>query len=491
MDKRDQDACAQLVTPNKLEYLSLVRSFMTQIASMAGLPGEDAQRLLLAVEEAFANALRYGFEPGVEADVTLRFEAQDGTARVTLAYVGLPFDPEQIPDHTLDTASTPPARGLGLGLMRAFCDKVELRNLGRGHIETVLTKHYAAPDFPERQSPAGPEFSLAEQDYEFRPMRPEEAVEVSRLAFLAYGDSYFYDWLYFPNRIREMNEEGGLRSWVAIASNGEVAAHGALLRESSHSPVAEMCAGITRPGSRGRGCMDGLTRGLLDSAAQIGVSAVFVTAVTSHAYSQKSSSKFGLRECALLLAVAPPARFRAITERAQQRESFLFMMRAFSLPSIPCLYPPPQHAAMIAQIYARLGFTPEYGATGSLPKEGARTLLVAKTHQDLNVGTLTVQEYGPDFVEALRAHQRSFRSQGVHVLRLGLPLANPATAVWGPLAEELGFFFCGAVFAESGGAQLLLQHLGGQFYDYSMLNLATAEGRELTDYIRDKDPMQR
>jgi len=490
MNRRDQNACAELVTPNKLGYLTLVRTFMTQVTVMAGLPCEEAQRLLLAVDEAFTNALRYGFEPGVEAELRFRFEAQNGTARVRLTYVGLPFDPEQIPGHTLDPTSEPPERGLGLGLMRALCDRVELRNLGRGRIETVLTKHYAAPDFPESRSSAEPAISPSPQDYEFRPMRPDEAVEVSRLAFLAYGDSYSYECLYFPARIRDMNEEGSLCSWVAITSSGEVAAHGALLRESSHSPIAEMCAGLTKPGHRSRGCMDGLAHGLLDSASNIGVSTVFVTAVTSHTYSQRSVSKFGLRECALLLAGAPPTQFRAIAEHAAQRESFLLMMRTFSPPTVPYLYPPQQHAVMTARIFARLGFTPEYDTAGALPESDSRTLLIAKTRLEFNVGMITVQEYGPDFVEALRAHQRSLRSQGVQVLRLGLPLANPATATLGPLTEQLGFFFCGAVFAESGGVQLLLQHLGGQFYDYSMLQFATAEGRELAAYTRDADPMQ-
>lgn len=91
--------CAQVNTPNDLAYLPLVQGFVQQIPGMAGMPATEAGRLNLALEEAFTNILRYGFEEGVEEEVAVRFECAAGDARVTLSYRGLPFDSEQILDH--------------------------------------------------------------------------------------------------------------------------------------------------------------------------------------------------------------------------------------------------------------------------------------------------------------------------------------------------------------------------------------------------------
>lgn len=485
----ERQACAELAVPNSLDYLELVSNFVSQTAALAGMPAGEARRLELAVEEAFANALRHGFGDGASGELRLRLEAREGTARATLAYDGLPFDPDQIPGQGAAPGQEVPERGLGLALMRALCDEAVLRHVGRGRVETVLVKRYAAPGFADPPSPDREQAPAARQEYVFRPMRLEEAVEVSRMAFLSYGDSYLHSFVYFPRQLKAMNEDGRLHSFVAASPGGEVAAHGALWRESPQAWLAEMCAGFTRPGRRGQGCMEGLATALLGSAAGLGLSAVYVKAVTTHTYSQSPVIRHGLRYCALFVAETLPMRFRGIQDDARQRESLVLMMKPLTAGNIPGrLYLPRPHGAMAVRILARLGVTAEWDEAGAPPRAGTRTLLVTGLLEYL-AGTITVLEYGEDFVDALQAHMRVLFAQGAKVLRLRLPLAHPAAAALGPLAGELGFFFCGAALSET-GPQVILQHLGGQFHDYSKIRLASEEGGELLDYVRASDPMQ-
>jgi serine/threonine-protein kinase RsbW len=482
-------ARAELAVPNSLDYLDMVLGFVSQTAALAGMPAGEARRLELAVEEVFTNALRHGFADGASGELRLHFEAREGTARATLAYEGLPFDPDQLPGREAAPAQDVPERGLGLALMRALCDEVALRHVGRGRVETVLVKRYAAPAFADSPPPDGEQAPPARQEYAFRPMRLEEAVEVSRMAFLSYGDSYLHSFVYFPRQLKAMNEDGRLHSFVAASPGGEVAAHGALWRESPQARLAEMCSGFTRPGRRGQGCMEGLATALLGAAGDLGLAAVFVKAVTTHTYSQRPVMRHGLRYSALFVAETLPMRFRGIKDDARQRESLVLMMKPLAAGQVPGrLYLPRPYGAMAARILARLGVSAPWDGEGAPPQPGSRTLMVTGMLEYL-AATITVLEYGEDFADALRAQMRALFTQGAKVLRLRLPLADPAAAALGPVAGELGFFFCGAALSET-GPQVILQHLGGLFYDYSNIRLASEEGQELLDFVRDSDPMQ-
>lgn len=492
-----------MITPNSLAYLTTVQSFVDQLATMAGLSSTETIRLTLAVEEAFSNMLRYGFEPGVEENVSLRFETTSDEVRITLSYRGLPFDPALIPDRLPDLEKDPEMKGLGMGIMRAMCDEVYLRNLGHGSLETVLVKRLSSANRTNKLTVGDPPPAPAPEHYAIRPMHPDEAVQVSRLAFIAYGETYPHHHVYFPEQIKALNAQGKLYSWVAVTPAGEVVSHVALLRATSTAVTAEMGIGLTKPAHRGRGCLHKLTRALLEAAPGIGLEMVFVTAVTSHSYSQKPAYQNGFRDAALLLAEAPAFHFRAIADADAHRETFLLMLMAICKPQCSVIYAPPAHADMVRRICTWLGLelAVEVEANAKVELKVSdcadihtpdltRTLMQTVLDQEFDVATIRVQEYGADFLDVLRAQLRDLLIRGTKAVRLSLSLEDPAIITLVPEAETLGFFFCGLTPTASGGLHLLMQHLGGMVYDYSKLQIRSEEGKVLLDYVQASDPMQ-
>ncbi len=481
---------AQVRTPNDLAYLPLVQGFVQQIAAMAGMPDTEAGRLNLALEEAFTNILRYGFEAGIAEEVTVRFECASGEAQVALSYRGLPFDSAQFPDHAPNLEAGSQEKGLGLAIMRAMCDEVQLRNLGHGHLETLLIKRFASPDLASEI--AATETSTPTRlplDFEIRPMRAAEAVQVSRLAFLVYGETYFHPAIYFPEQINQLNSQGKMRSWVAVTPAGEVTSHTALLRAEPRAVVAEMAIGMTKPVYRGHGCLEKLADAVLAAAPGIGLEALYSTVVTSHPYSQQAARKHGFRESALLVAEIPHIWLRAIDESEGQRGTFLLMIHWLGASRQRVICAPPAHARMIGRLCDWLGLDYSH-CPGSAPPVEGRTLMHTVLDQDYQVARITVEQYGPDFLDALRAQLRSLLCHETKAIRLSLPLDHPVTAILAPVAETLGFFFCGIGPTAAGGIHLLLQHLGGILYDYTKLKMATDEGRALLEYVRANDPVQ-
>ncbi len=75
-----------------------LRCRLQELCNQAGIEGEGVSELLLAVSEAFSNAVRYGSTPPGEC-ISVDVSIGAAEARVTLIYAGEPFpqDPPALP----------------------------------------------------------------------------------------------------------------------------------------------------------------------------------------------------------------------------------------------------------------------------------------------------------------------------------------------------------------------------------------------------------
>jgi hypothetical protein len=109
-------------------------------------------------------------------------------------------------------------------LHRAF-DEVRFVNLGRGGNRVELLEHLphadVRVDLAEEEHRKTVEAAVSEDvPLEIRMMRPEESFELSRCVYRSYGYSYDWDYIYYPERIRELQEKGLMRSCVAVTPGG-------------------------------------------------------------------------------------------------------------------------------------------------------------------------------------------------------------------------------------------------------------------------------
>ena len=97
-------------------------------------------------------------------------------------------------------------------------------------------------------------------------MKPSEAIEVSKCIYRAYGYSYGYEHLYYPERLLELNNGGRMHSAVATTEDGEIIGHCALIYWHDNAQIAEMAQGVVKPEYRSQGCFAKLTGYLIDKA---------------------------------------------------------------------------------------------------------------------------------------------------------------------------------------------------------------------------------
>jgi anti-sigma regulatory factor (Ser/Thr protein kinase) len=127
----------------KLEFsshtanLALMREFVRKFLDGYNFSEKERLLMVLGVDEACTNIIRYAYGLRDDQPITLALEALRGCVRMRLRDYGLQAPVDQMKGRTDDQLKP---GGLGLHLMRAAFDKVDYILKPRG-TELVLTKN--------------------------------------------------------------------------------------------------------------------------------------------------------------------------------------------------------------------------------------------------------------------------------------------------------------------------------------------------------------
>jgi len=472
----------QLRIPADSRFLTMIQGHVRDLATIAGLSPKEILALELATEEIFLNIRDHAYPGDIPGDVLVNGEIGDRELRLDFHDQGLPFDPSLLP-RTEDPAGPYASGGLGLKLIHHAADEVHWINRGRQGKGLCLVKRLprAAEAMPQEaraeiaQAPA--------HTYAIRPMRPDEALQVTRIFWLAYGYSYKNEAFYRPEGLVELVGSGRLISYVAVTETGEVAAHVGLLRPEP-VPMAEMAVLVVSPAHRGRGLMDGLLTALTENAKEIGLLGIALNPVTSHAASQRQVMDLGAKPCGLELAACPPRLFKAmgLDNAVTQRESYLHCFLYLKPPAAAVVHVPARHQEMAGRIYAQF----DRSLTLASPGEGAGLgdYKVSFDRGLLKGSIRIVRAEARQWPEILRAAIDLLDIAGAEAVSLDLPLAQSATPLLCERAEAEGFFFVGIwPHGAPDGDMLRLMRLSVPL-DLEQVRIRPGFGRALLDYVK-------
>jgi hypothetical protein len=291
-------------------------------------------------------------------------------------------------------------------------------------------------------------------------MRPEESFELARCVYRSYGYSYDWDYVYYPNRIRELQESDLMRSCVAVTSGGEFVGHLAVRVENPDSPVGEAGQAVVDPRFRGHHLFPKMKTFLAEQAKKVGMYGLYSEATAVHPYSQRGNLDIGARETGFLLGYIPASvSYKDIGEDREGRRGSvaLFYMRTNPEPA-RAIYPPSVYREAVRRIVAHNGLhrTEEDRSDVEIPPSSRMSVDLRRDH---NLAFLRVEEPGADLQELVRIRLRELCLHRVDCIYIDLPLSHPAVQNAGAHLNEQGFFF-GAIIPElRDGDVLRLQYL--------------------------------
>jgi len=489
--------------PNDSKYATAAAIYVSEIAKMIGMQGQDLKSLENGITEAITALIGYSFEPGEKENLEIRCERIPAGLQVSLRDKGLPFGAAGMDSASPETSSTD---GLDTGepvfQLKEYFDEIQFHNLGPHGKELVLIKqlrnksitdYYAACDLEPYEPSAPPMAASADLTCGVRQMTSSDAPEVSKTIYKTYGYTYPHDYVYYPEKIVALNKSGHIFSAVAIAGEDQIAGYGVFQVWEENPQIVEMAQGVVKPEFRSLGCFRQITQYLLDRAKSRGIQGAFGEAVTNHTVSQHTGHRFGFRDCALRLGLVPPGvLFKGMQGKIPHRASllvhFLFLQPP---PASLSIYAPPHHRDMIAALYEELGLTPEI--KGAVPAETkratAKSVFKIKVIGTMNFARILITRYGRDIAEELKIKVKELCLRRTEILNLFLNLSDPLTCIYAAQFEKLGFFFGGILpggFAD--GDALILQCLNNVPIDYNAIQVKSAIAGKLLAYVREQDP---
>ncbi|MEE4257849.1 MAG: GNAT family N-acetyltransferase [Bacteroidales bacterium] len=487
---------SKLSIQNDIENLPEAQACAEKVAEQVGFSSHENRLIQLALEEVLSNIIKHSFAPGQLEDIDIVFTQRSLGLHISIWVKGIPFDPALFPVYSRkDLVEKLEDRGLGNYLVNQVMDAYSYINHGHAGIEIILEKNLPMASIKEIIDD-GPEIKISGPEKDEKPpyfidvMKEEEAVEVSRLAYYAYGYTYPYENIYYPEKVARLNQSGEMISMVARLESGEIIGHAALEKGGDNFKNSELGIAFSNPNYRGMGIMNRLWEALIEKAKKEGIFGVYAMSVTSHPYSQKASHHYGLNDICLLLSRGTVIQFKDLHEGREQRESIMITYRYLFPPESAVIYPPEKHKDMILRIFNNIGFVPEEKKpqVSISDLKGQRSIIRVKPdHAFVTVG-MQVDRFGEHTVKKVTEDLRQFCIERYESIYLTLNLHDPYTALLAEEFEKLGFFFAGIHPADEESSYLVLQYLNNQKMDYELLEIDSAFGKELVEYVKRCDP---
>jgi serine/threonine-protein kinase RsbW len=119
---------AEIRLPNRLKYLSTLADFLKGVCQKHGVPTKDIENILLAVDEASTNVIKYAYQVGPLNYFKVRVSFDRDLVQIDLLDQGTRFNPlENPPPDKKELAGGEEDLGMGIYVMKKVMDNIRYR----------------------------------------------------------------------------------------------------------------------------------------------------------------------------------------------------------------------------------------------------------------------------------------------------------------------------------------------------------------------------
>ncbi|HBZ67969.1 MAG TPA: hypothetical protein DEO70_14135 [Bacteroidales bacterium] len=476
---------ARLTVYADKSYIRATQDFVLFFAREFKFDEIELKKLELITEEAVLSTIENSFESDELESFDVKVSYRPGAFVISIEDKGLPSDMEHLQKNE-NTA-------LEILLMRNLADEFNIINLGREGKRLELVKYLtetSIADMPSRN-----EKKLIPEDEQeaatdiptMRLVQPEDAVNLSRLAYRVYGYTYS-SVFYYPDKIRELIEDGLLMSVVSINKDHQIVGNLSLFFEHKEAPVADSGAAMIDPRYRGHSLFKESKKYLMAYAKNHDMFGIYSESVTIHSYTQQGNISLGARETGIMLAYASQSlTFKKIGgERTGQRQAVVLFYLKISQEPHRRVYLNEKFFTLLSNIYQRLELDREVIMVPDteLPEIPQYLSLVSTTVKpDLNIAVISVQKQGTDAIDLIKHQLRELCLKKIETIYLEIPIDKPCSALLAREMNMAGFMLSGIIPELRNGDVLKMQYLNNVTVDPEKIVLASSIAKELLDII--------
>lgn len=442
---------------------------------------KDVQKIGIALEESIANVTEF-LAGNRSLPITITADANNGEFIITITDRELPGDLET----TLKNDEK-----MGISIVHSIMDSVRFENLGMDGRRQTLVKRYK--DIPGKHYGLDfvPEDVEAEGDkhtYEFRPPKEEEMLEIVRMLYNEYGNSYDVEGAYFPEH--HWNNIVNDRAYflVAVAENGEIAANMTISRVDYMPGIWDISMIFSKEKYRRGNLFGNLLERILEYAKNRGdIDGIFTELTVVHPYSQMAFNKFNFASVGYTLSMMPVNIYQPKISHHEGRGSFAESMFIFH-DNPKTIYVAPDVKDFVSDIVESLNTTREIVTENIAPKHD-RTVTSEDYVKVLDTGYMYFNKIGKDFPQELKRIDGNVRRQGGLTNELLINCDDPGAVFAAEEAKKQGYFCVRYQACPNGNDWMVYAKMYSDPLDYSTI-CTVSPYTEMLERVRKMDPEQ-
>jgi GNAT superfamily N-acetyltransferase len=451
-------------------------------ASAATHLGGGAEVAALAVHLLATDARRRAIRDGDAAEATLTVDVEGTELVMRLRDTGEPVagpstDVLALVDAGFATAADGGTDGTGNITVVRIALAAHVRLLDPTDLEVV------SDDAPAVDAPVI-----------HRRLEPADATALTRCIYRCYGWTYPNADMYFPDRVAAAIESGRRLGEVAMAADGEMAAHWGAVTVADG--VVETGGTVTDPRYRGRGLAAQLGDRLLERLVEMGVHGRLREPVLTHPATQRIALREGAALVGLILHAGMPLEQIGITDGVLTDRISVSLMYSSLVPLEPAvMWIPSVYESIARDVLDHADWPRELGAARVATEHPAVSVLSSSYDSVNRTGSMQVTSVGADLVDAVDDTLSVLRGAGAEQVVVYLPANQPALASLGAGLESLCLGYAALIPAYGAlGDALVLQWLADPDVDDSdwvygdpwvetLANRIITQARELGDQV--------
>ena len=474
----------ELKTFCDIKAIPVIQDFVVATSKYFGASKNECKDLELATEEA-AEHIISNHPTGSKEVFEISCEGNDGTLKIIFSNKGVPVNENNIPTYMIENP-TDSVNGLQFFLLKKLTDKFYFQNCGSEGWQTILEKKISKfiytvknEEIEDATDQVAPKDKLS-----VCLATPEDAYEITKLAYYTYRYSYAKTIFYYPEILKESIETSSTISFVVKTDKGVIVGHSAYIRSPYCHEIIEAGGMMTMPAFR-------KTSGVLRLVKMqhkypyendMGAKIVESNLVTTHTGSQRITRKFKFKPMALKFSVHDCANFKEIAEHRIQRETLLYSIWAPHDLESTTIFIPEIHLGMIKKLInnAEITIDIKTDTNDILAEKGSFNI---EKKQDEGLATLMVEIIGSEWKTNLKKFTRDLNVAGFKTLHLKVPICAPLPKNVDQDLKSLGFFFSGIIPRTPKKWLMLYTYLNNQNLDFSSIALCDDTAILLKDYI--------
>jgi serine/threonine-protein kinase RsbW len=131
-----------LKVKSRTENLSVIRDFVSSVASEVNIPKDVVENIILAVDEACTNIIKHAYKFSPDGEIIVKIKTSKSKFEIKILDYGINFEPEKVPEPDLQKYYRQRrVGGLGIYLMKTLMDEVKYSTVPGKYNEVSLVKN--------------------------------------------------------------------------------------------------------------------------------------------------------------------------------------------------------------------------------------------------------------------------------------------------------------------------------------------------------------